>query len=309
VTAERVKIVSRPAAADGVALAVHGGAGERPEPLSASDEQRYHDGLRRALAAGRTVLRDGGSALDAACAAVMQLEDDELFNAGRGAALTSAGTAELDAAVMRGDGAAGAVAGCRTARNPVLAARAVLERTNHVLIADPPPALLDEWGLTQVDRDYFVTEPRRQELARVQQAHAAGTRHGTVGAVARDGQGRLAAATSTGGMTDQLPGRIGDAPIVGAGTFARDSTVAVSCTGQGEYFLRGVVAYDVSARLAYLGADLDAAVHDTIEHALAETGGHGGLIAAGRDGAIVLAYNSAAMFGGYLDGEEPVTFV
>jgi beta-aspartyl-peptidase (threonine type) len=292
---------------DGIALAVHGGAGDRVEPLDGPDA--YHAGLRAAVQAGERVLRAGGPAVDAVCAAVTALEDNELFNAGRGAALTTDGTVELDAALMTGDGRAGAVAGCRTVRNPVFAARAVLERTPHVLMVAPDDGLLTEWGLEQVPNSYFVTDRRVRELERVRSATADGTRHGTVGAVARDAHGRLAAATSTGGVSNQLPGRVGDAPIVGAGTYAADGTVAVSCTGQGEYFLRGVVAYDISARMSYLGASLEQAVRDTFAAKLDATGGSGGLIAAGHDGSVVIAFNSNAMFRGHLTDGEPATFV
>lgn len=304
-----MQLTRLPAAADGVALAVHGGAGNRAEPLTAEHERDAHAALRRAIRVGEAVLRRGGAALDAVCAAVVELEDDEIFNAGHGAALTTAGTAELDAAVMTGDGRAGAVAGCRDVRNPVLAARAVLERTPHVLITAPEPALLTEWGVVRVPNDYFVTERRRRELDRVRAQQSHGTEHGTVGAVARDAHGRLAAATSTGGVTNQLVGRVGDTPVVGAGTYASDGTVAISCTGQGEYFLRGVAGYDVNARMRYLGADLEDAVRGTIAAALDAPGGWGGLIAAGRDGTVVLAYNSNAMFRGHLTGGEPATFV
>jgi beta-aspartyl-peptidase (threonine type) len=173
----------------------------------------------------------------------------------------------------------------------------------------PDDGLLTEWGLEQVPNSYFVTDRRVRELERVRSATADGTRHGTVGAVARDAHGRLAAATSTGGVSNQLPGRVGDAPIVGAGTYAADGTVAVSCTGQGEYFLRGVVAYDISARMSYLGASLEQAVRDTVAAKLDATGGSGGLIAAGHDGSVVIAFNSNAMFRGHLTDGEPATFV
>ena len=299
-------------APDGIALAVHGGAGDRVEPLDGPDA--YHAGLRAAVRAGERVLRAGGPAVDAVCAAVTALEDNELFNAGRGAALTAQGTVELDAAVMTGDGRAGAVAGCRDVRNPVSAARAVLERTPHVLMIAPETELLSAWGLERVPNSYFVTERRQRELERVRARAAGGTavegtRHGTVGAVARDAQGRLAAATSTGGVSDQLPGRVGDAPVIGAGTYASDDTLAVSCTGQGEYFLRGVVSYDISARMSYLGVDLEQAVRDTVAAKLDSTGGSGGLITVGQDGSVVLAFNSNAMFRAHLTDGEPATYV
>jgi len=293
----------------GPALAVHGGAGARRADVTEAGEQAYRAGLERAVTAGRVVLEGGGSALDTVCASVIELENDALFNAAHGAVLTSAGGAELDAAVMSGSGSAGAVAACRTVRNPVLAARAVMERTPHVLMVAPSERLLAEWSLATVPNTYFVTDRRRAELERAQRDPALGTRHGTVGAVARDAAGHLAAATSTGGVTGQLPGRIGDAPIIGAGTFACDRTVAVSCTGEGEYFLRGVVAHDVSARVAYQGAELESAVRATIADRLDATGGSGGLIAVGPDGTLVLAYNSQCMFRGHWGGMDIVTAV
>lgn len=305
-----VHLTTVPAGPGGIALAIHGGAGRRSEPLTADTARGYHAGLHRALTAGQRVLRAGGPALDAVCAAVVELENDEHFNAARGAALTAGGTAELDAAVMTGDGRAGAVTVCRTARNPVLAARAVLEHTPHLLLADPSSEWLRERGLAQEPPEYFITARRVRELARIDgPGYEPEAPSGTVGAVARDATGALAAATSTGGVTGQLTGRVGDTPVVGAGTFAADATAAVSCTGQGEFFLRGVVAYDVSARMRYLGTDLEAAVRGTIATALDAAGGWGGLIAVGADGRAVLAHNSPAMFGGYLGPDGPVTLV
>jgi beta-aspartyl-peptidase (threonine type) len=305
-----MRIITIPARSqDDTALAVHAGALNRSTPPSATEERDYDAGLRRALASGEAVLHAGGSALDAVCAAVVELEDDAAFNAAHGAVLTSDGTAELDAAVMSGAGGAGAIAGARTVRNPVLAARSVLARTGHVLIISPDSARLSEWGLEQVPESYFVTEHRLRELEDSRTGADAGTGHGTVGAVARDAGGHVAAATSTGGITGQLRGRVGDSPVVGAGTYANDATVAVSCTGQGEYFLRGVVAYDISARIAYGGADLGDAVRQTVTATLEDTGGYGGLIAVGPDGRIVLAYNSDAMLCGHLTDDEPRTYV
>lgn len=281
------------------ALAVHGGAGERLEPLTPEAEREYGAGLAAALIAGGAVLSAGGSALDAACAAVTELEDNPLFNSGRGAALTARGTAELDAAVMCGNGRAGAVAACTSVRNPVLAARAVMERTEHVLLVAPPADTLTAWGLQQVPNEYFVTDRRRDELARVRERRELGARHGTVGAVARDADGHVAAATSTGGITNQMVGRVGDTPLIGAGTFASDRTAAISCTGQGEYFIRGAVAHDIHARMVYRRDDLPTAVLGTMADKLDAAGGSGGLIAIGMGGEIVLAFNSASMFRGY----------
>jgi len=289
----------------GPSLALHGGAGGRVEELGFATRALYEQGLVAAYRAGWTVLAAGGDALDAVCASVEVLEDDPLFNAGRGAALTASGHAELDASVMAGSGLAGAVAASKYARNPVRLARAVMERTEHVLIVDPGVEFLDRYGLEVVERDYFITEPRRQQLDRVMEGRAVAARHGTVGAVARDAGGRIAAATSTGGMTGQADGRVGDTPIVGAGVYARDNVVAISCTGDGEAFIRGVVAYDVAARIRYAGADLAEAVQGTFDHELTRRGSTGGLVAVGGDGRVVVAHNSPAMFSARGSGPEP----
>lgn len=287
-------------------LVVHGGAGG-PRTDGAADElDAYHIGLRLAFESGEAVLAREGSALDAVCAAVRSLEDDPIFNAGRGAALTKDGVAELDASVMTGDGRAGAVAVCRRARNPVDLARAVMERSPHVLLVDPPAHLLRQWGIAESGPEWFVTEPRLRQLntarrGRTQQGH------GTVGAVARDTTGRLAAATSTGGTANQFPGRVGDTPVIGAGTFARDGVVAVSCTGFGEAFLRGVVAHDVYARMAYGGLDLAAAADATVQAELASRDAMGALIAVGADARVVVAINSDTMLAAWRDGDRIVT--
>ncbi len=299
------------------ALAVHGGAGPLRDGRDRATAQS--DGLRRALAAGEAVLAGSGTALDAVCTAVAVLEDDEAFNAGRGAALTVAGTAELDACVC--DGAshrAGAVAASRFARHPVLAARAVMERTPHVLLAGPTPEWLDTVGLERVDPAWFVTPARLTALrdgtpeatAPALPGTGQGTAeprvgHGTVGAVARDSAGRLAAATSTGGVTGQWVGRVGDTPVVGAGTWA-DERVAVSGTGIGEYFLRAALAHDVAARVRWTGAALADAVRGAIADDLVVPGGDGGVIAAAADGTLVLAYCSQAMLRAYLGPDGPV---
>jgi L-asparaginase / beta-aspartyl-peptidase len=289
----------------GPSLALHGGAGGRVEELNLAGRARYDQGLLAAYQAGWQVLAAGGEALDAVCASVEVLENDPLFNAGRGAALTATGYAELDASVMTGSGLAGAVAASKYARNPVRLARAVMEHTEHVLIVDPDAEFVQRFGLETVDRDYFVTEHRQQQLDRVMDSRAITARHGTVGAVARDAAGRVAAATSTGGMVGQADGRVGDTPIVGAGIYARDNVVAISCTGHGEAFIRGVVAHDVAARIRYAGADLAAAIRETFEQELAQRGYDGGLVAVGGDGRVVVAHNSPAMFSARGTGPEP----
>src|SRR5688500_16492268 len=252
-------------------LAVHGGAGTlRRGAMSAARAGHYHAGLRRALAAGRDVLAAGGGALDAVTAAVVALEDDPLFNAGRGAVFTAAGTQEMDAAVMEGrERRAGAVAGIFGPRNPVLAARAVLEHSPHVLlIGEGALALAREQDLAFAARGYFHTEARwralQQTLGGLTEDDAA-RRHGTVGAVARDCRGDLAAATSTGGMTGELPGRAGDTPIIGAGTYAGNLTCAVAATGHGEFFIRYAVAHEVAARLRHRGESLVTAAHAVVD--------------------------------------------
>ena len=287
-------------------LALHGGAGGRVAELDVAVRALYEQGLRAAYRAGWQVLAAGGNALDAVCASVEVLENDPLFNAGCGAALTATGHAELDASVMTGSGRAGAIAASKYARNPVRLARAVMEHTEHVFIVDPDVEFLEGLGVEVVERDYFITEPRRQQLDRVTEGRAVAARHGTVGAVARDADGRVAAATSTGGMTGQADGRVGDSPIVGAGVYARDEVVAISCTGDGEAFIRGVVAYDVAARIRYAGADLAEAVLGTFEQELARRGATGGLVAVGGDGRIVVAHNSPAMFSARGTGPLPV---
>ena len=295
-----------PPSASGWALVLHGGAGGRVEELSLEESGSYAEGLTAAYLAGAAVLAAGGSALDAVCATVERLEDDPLFNAGRGAALTSEGTAELDACVMTGEGRAGAVAASRYARNPVHAARKVLEETPAVLLMAPTAERIAGWDLETVSPDHFTTPARQQQLRRVQDGLLAGSRHGTVGAVAVDVHGRVAAATSTGGMVNQSEGRVGDTPIVGAGTYARDGVGAISCTGEGEAFIQGVVAHDVAARVRYLGVDLAEAVTATVEAELAPRGATGGLIAVGADASVVVAHNSPAMFAAYHDGERLV---
>jgi L-asparaginase / beta-aspartyl-peptidase len=290
----------------GPSLALHGGAGGRLEELTLAGRAPYEQGLLAAYRAGWQVLAAGGDALDAVCASVEVLENDPLFNAGRGAALTATGRAELDASVMTGSGLAGAVAAAKYARNPVRLARAVMEHTEHVLIVDPDVDFLERYGLEVVEPGYFITQVRQQQLDRVINGRAVAARHGTVGAVARDAAGRVAAATSTGGMAGQADGRVGDTPIVGAGVYARDNVAAISCTGHGEAFIRGVVAYDVAARIRYTGANLAEAVRATFEQELTQRGSTGGLVAVGGDGCVVVAHNSPAMFSACGSGPEPV---
>jgi beta-aspartyl-peptidase (threonine type) len=291
--------------ASGPSLALHGGAGGRLEELTPAERAAYEQGLRAAYEAGWQVLAAGGDALDAVCASVEVLENDPLFNAGRGAALTATGQAELDASVMTGSGLAGAVAASRHARNPVRLARAVMEHTEHVLLVAPDAGFAKRHGLDIVEQGYFVTDERRRQLKRVLDGRAVAARHGTVGAAARDAAGRVAAATSTGGMTGQADGRVGDSPIVGAGVYARDGVAALSCTGDGEAFIRGVVAHDVTARMRYAGAGLADAVRATFADELTGRGTTGGLVAVGGDGRVVVAHNSPMMYSARGTGPEP----
>ena len=287
----------------GFALAVHGGAGTIPrdEP-GLSRMASYHDGLRRALAAGRDILAAGGNAVDAVTEAVAALEDDPLFNAGRGSVFTRAGTQEMDACVMDGsERRAGAVAGVFGPRNPVRAARAVMERSRHVLlIGDGAVAFCRENGVAFCEPLYFHTEARRQELRRaLEDPGGEPPQYGTVGAVALDRRGSLAAATSTGGMTGTAPGRVGDTPIIGAGTYADNATCAVSATGHGEFFIRHVAAFAIAARLRHAGQSLDQAARAVIDE-LAIAGGPGGVVAVDRDGALALPFSTAGMYRGYV---------
>ena len=290
-------------------LAVHGGAGTlQRDAMTGERAVLYRAGLGRALIAGRDVLARNGSALDAVTEAVVMLEDDPLFNAGRGAVFTRDGTQEMDAAVMDGcDRRAGAVASIFGPRNPILAARAVMERSPHVLlIGDGAIAFCREAELTFAERDYFYTEARWRALTEtLAQEYAGGVdadearRHGTVGAVARDCAGNLAAATSTGGMTGKLPGRVGDSPIIGAGTYADNATCAVSATGHGEFFIRYAVAHEIAARVAHANQPLADAAEAVIAE-LGQKGGSGGLVAVGRDGTVALPFNCAGMYRGYV---------
>jgi L-asparaginase / beta-aspartyl-peptidase len=287
----------------GFALAVHGGAGTIPrDETSFSRAASYHDGLRRALTAGRNILAAGGSAIDAVTEAVAMLEDDPLFNAGRGSVFTRAGTHEMDACVMDGaERRAGAVAGIFGPRNPVRAARAVMERSRHVLlIGEGALAFCRENGVALWGPGYFHTEARWRELQRAL-GHPDGEppQYGTVGAVARDRRGNLAAATSTGGMTGKAPGRVGDTPIIGAGTYADNATCAVSATGHGEFFIRHVAAFAIAARLRHAGQSLDGAAQAVI-HELMAAGGSGGVVAVDRDGALALPFSTAGMYRGYV---------
>lgn len=294
------------------ALVVHGGAGVIERTRMTQDlERAYRTGLQKALGAGEAVLAAGGKSLDAVVAAVTVFEDDPLFNAGRGAALTADGTNELDAAVM--DGAtlrAGAVTLVTTVKNPVKLARLVMEKTRHVLLAGHgAEALARKHGLEVAEPAYFLTERRWAALQRMKSA-GSGTmavseaeKHGTVGAVALDRHGNLAAATSTGGRTNKLGGRIGDSPIIGAGTYANNATAAVSGTGEGEFFMRAVAAHTVSALMEFQSWSVERAAESVIRERLAAIGGTGGLIALDREGNFAMPFNTAGMYRGFVKSD------
>jgi L-asparaginase / beta-aspartyl-peptidase len=283
------------------ALAIHGGAGALPRvPFTAAREHAYRQALLLALSAGQGVLEGGGYALDGVEAAVTVLEDDPLFNAGRGAVLSADGAVELDAAIMDGtDLRAGAVARIRHVKNPVQLARRVLEDSAHVfLVGDGAESFAVQAGIPLVGNDYFITPDRQQQLDALTQQPLALDEPplGTVGAVARDGGGRLAAATSTGGTAGKKFGRVGDSPVIGAGTYADNQTCAVSTTGHGEWFLRTVQAYDIAARMRYGGYGLATAVGEAVTRRLSGLGAAGGLIAVDHRGEIAIGYNTPVMF-------------
>lgn len=308
-------------------LAIHGGAGTITRTaMSAEKEAAYEQALNDILAAGQRILVEGGSALDAVTEAVRLLEECPLFNAGKGAVLTSAGTYELDASIMDGTTlAAGAVTCVKRLRNPILAARAVMERSEHVLFtSEGAEAFAQAQGLEFVEADYYYTEARTAQWQRARQQegmamfldHDAAsllakesepidpdTKFGTVGAVACDAQGRLAAATSTGGVTNKKVGRVGDTPIVGAGCFA-NNVAAVSCTGTGEMFIRAVAAYDVAAQMEYAGKSLADAGDDVVMRKLMAINGRGGLIAVDAQGNVALPFNTEGMYRGFARGAE-----
>ena len=301
-------------------IAIHGGAGAITRAaMSAEKEQQYRQQLHAIVTAGQQILATGGSALDAVTEAVRLLEECPLFNAGKGAVFTHQGTHELDASIMDGRTLdVGAVAGVNHIRNPILAARKVMENSPHVLfIGAGAEAFAAEQGLEQVAPDFFSTPERWEQLQRAlssqqmvldhdgaAQSHSddpldPDRKFGTVGAVALDLQGNLAAATSTGGMTNKQVGRVGDSPLVGAGCYANNETVAVSCTGTGEVFIRTLAAYDVSAQMEYGGRSLQQATANVIHDKVQELEGSGGLIAVDRHGNVVLPFNSEGRYRGF----------
>lgn len=303
-----------------LAIAVHGGAGTiDPTAMTVEKEAAYKSALSMAVRRGHGVLAEGGSSMDAVEAAVRVLEDSPLFNAGRGSVFTAGGTHEMDAAVMQGsDLRAGAVAGVQNVKNPVRLARTVMEKSGHVLISGRGAFEFAHRNKLELEDDaYFFDQFRHdqwlevKDSAEVRLDHSAGEKKfGTVGAVALDAQGTLAAATSTGGMTNKRWGRIGDSPVPGAGTYANNETCAISCTGNGEAFLRAVAAHDVHALMAYKGLSLQEAVRIVVHQKLPPLNGEGGLIAVDRQGRVVLDFNCTGMYRAKMDGggEEVAIF-
>jgi beta-aspartyl-peptidase (threonine type) len=283
-------------------IVIHGGAGSMtPENLGAAEETAARQALAAALEAGAAILRSGGASLDAVQAAVRVLEDDPHFNAGRGSVFTAEGRIECDAAIMEGaDRNAGAVAGVRSTRNPILLARAVMDQSTHVFLAGVGADNFGRaHGIEAAEPGWFETRERRRQLdeilANPDMPFDSAMKYGTVGAVAVDGDGHVASATSTGGLTGKKWGRVGDSPLIGAGTYADDRAAAVSCTGAGEYFIRLGVAHEICARVRLAGWTIEDAA-DTLIDELGDLGGKGGVIVVSPDGSGGWAFNTQAMY-------------
>jgi L-asparaginase / beta-aspartyl-peptidase len=288
-----------------VAIAIHGGAGTiTPASMTPELEKAYKTALETAVEAGHTILAEGGTALDAVERAVVLLEDSPLFNAGKGSVFTKEGKHEMDAAIMCGKSlAAGAVAGVRSIRNPVSLSRAILEYSDHVFMSGyGAEEFARKYNVAFEPEDYFFDALRYKQWREVRDTdlfildHTVDRKFGTVGAVALDQEGNLAAATSTGGMTNKNYNRIGDTPVIGAGTYANNNTCAISCTGHGEYFIRAVVAYDISCLMEYKGYSLQQACEHVVKEKLVKFGGEGGLIAVDASGNVSLPFNSEGMY-------------
>jgi beta-aspartyl-peptidase (threonine type) len=312
-----------------ITLVIHGGAGTiTRKNMTPEKEKAYQEALKQALQAGYAVLKKGGTSMDAIEATIHIMEESPLFNAGKGAVFTNDGKNELDASVMDGKTLkAGAVAGVTVVKSPITLARTVMEASEHVMMAGKgAEQFAHERGLEIVDPSYFYTETRFKQLnkakeeEKVQLDHSGdkgsldenifteGNKFGTVGAVALDAYGNLAAGTSTGGMTNKRWGRIGDAPVIGAGTYANNQTCAVSATGHGEFFIRSVVAYDISALMEYKGISLKQAADEVVMKKLVQRGGEGGIIAVDAKGNVAMPFNSEGMYRGYIkaDGNPTV---
>ena len=288
-------------------IAIHGGAGTITRSMMTPEkESAYTNALSEALAVGEEILRNGGSSLDAVEKTVMALENNHLFNAGKGAVYTNSGTHEMDASIMCGKTLeAGAVSGISNIKNPVSLSRVIMEKSGHVfLLGSQAEEFARLHNVAFESPEYFHDDFRYRQWQEVkdeetyQLDHAKDTKFGTVGAVALDQHGNLAAATSTGGMTNKRWGRVGDSPIIGAGNYANNNTCAISCTGHGEYFIRAVVAYDISCLMEYKGLSLQEACELVVNDKLVKFGGEGGLIAVDKEGNICLPFNSEGMYRG-----------
>lgn len=309
------------AAADeptGIAIAIHGGAGTILKAnMTPEKEKAYHAALQAALTAGYDVLAAGGTALEAVEVTIRLMEDSPLFNAGRGAVFTAEGTHELDASIMEGKQLrAGAVAGVTTVKHPISLARLVMEASPHVLMAgEGAEAFATSQNVARVDPKYFFTQSRWDALQRVKQREQqkkppkGDSKHGTVGCVALDADGNLAAGTSTGGMTNKRFGRVGDSPIIGAGTYAENASCAVSATGHGEYFIRAAVAYDIAARVKYQDLTVQAAADGVIQKKLGEMGGTGGVVVLDANGNVAYSFNTPGMYRGHMKAGKVETAI
>ena len=290
-----------------IALAIHGGAGTLVKGMMTPEKEKaYKEALKNALNEGYAVLEKNGSALDAVEASVKSLEDSPLFNAGKGSVFTANGTHEMDASIMDGSNLmAGAVSLVTGIKNPISLAKDVMQNSEHVFLAgEGAMKFAKQLGYKVKDKDYFYDELRYNQWQVIKDSDTFQLDHsvkkdakfGTVGAVALDSEGNIAAATSTGGMTNKKFGRVGDSPMIGAGTYANNKTCAISCTGSGEYFIRGVVAYDVSALMEYKGLSLEDAANEVIQNRILEIGGDGGLIALNQKGEIAMPFNTEGMY-------------
>ena len=310
-------------------LVIHGGAGNiTPAMMSEQQEEEYNFGLKAALDSGTEVLKGGGSAVDAVVAAIMTLEDNPIFNAGRGSVFTKKGINEMDACIMDGkDLSAGAIAGVRNIKNPIVLAKEVMLHSGHVFLSGSGAAEFAlKQGIEMATDEYLFNKMRYEQWLEIRDSdfyqldhkedNLKGTapnpdhKFGTVGAVACDSNGNLAAGTSTGGMTNKRFGRIGDSPVVGSGTYANNSSCAISCTGHGEFFLRAVVAHDVSCLMEYKGLSLQEACDVVVKDKLVKMGGEGGLIAVDAKGNFDFCFNSAGMYRGMRnsEGKEKIAF-
>ncbi|PHR58650.1 MAG: hypothetical protein COA43_10360 [Robiginitomaculum sp.] len=295
-------------------MALHGGAGVIvKENFTAEKEKAYRDTLTETLQTGADMLKDGASALDVIEVTIRKMENDPKFNSGKGAVFSAAGFNELDAAIMDGrDKNAGSVASVKRIKNPISLARSVMENSRHVmLIAEGAETFAKEQGVEMVDPSYFYTERRwKQMQAKVAKKHGAinaETKYGTVGVVVKDGCGNLAAGTSTGGLTAKEWGRVGDTPIIGAGTYADNKYCAVSATGTGEYFIRATIARDVCARREFLNEDLQTSMDALIHGTLTDMGGDGGIVAIDNNGNYAYSFNTAGMYRGAVKSDMPVS--